>query len=96
MPSAIERGDALAVGRDLVQRVAAVVDADRLDPVVRVRGEIVERQRGAVLLRERGDFLRELARVERFASRLGDALQRLRLRGKRELLARLRARVRAA
>ena len=36
----LERGDALAVGRQLPHVVAAVVDAERFDPLGAVRGEV--------------------------------------------------------
>ncbi len=58
--------------------------------------KIFDRERGAMLLRECGHLLGELARVERLAFRFGDALERFRLRGKRELFAGLRVRGRAA
>ncbi len=82
-----QRDDALAVGRDLVQRVAAIVLLERPDPVVLVRREVRGAHRRAVLLRERLDFLGELAAIERFAARRGDLLERRRVLGQLEHLA---------
>ena len=48
-----QRDDALAVRRDLVQRVAAVIHLERLQPVGLVRGEIGDLQRAAVRTRMR-------------------------------------------
>jgi hypothetical protein len=81
-----QRCDALSVRRDLVQRVAAVIEADRLHPVVLVRGEVVEAEHRAVLLCECRDLLGELSAVKGFPFGLRDALERFRLRGKGELL----------
>ena len=69
------RGDALAVGRNLVDGRAAVIEGERRDPVERVRGEIGERVRRAVPLRI-GDHGRcELAAVERVAVRRRDLFE---------------------
>ncbi|MNC87289.1 hypothetical protein D3C83_30040 [compost metagenome] len=51
-----------------------------------MRGEIGDRHRAAVFARPGGYFFREIALVERLASRLGNAFQRLRLVGEREFL----------
>ena len=71
-----QRHDALAVGRDLVQRVAAVVHLERLHPVGPVRREVGGAHRAAVLLRRRLDLCGELAAIERLALRGGDLFQR--------------------
>ncbi len=48
------RRDALPVGRNLVQRVAAVVLGERLDPVDGVRGEVIHRHCAAMRAGMRG------------------------------------------
>ena len=71
-----QRGDPLAVRRDLVQAVAAIVHADGVDPVDRVAGEVGRAHRAAVRRRV-GDQLRGgLALVEVAAPGRRDAPQR--------------------
>ena len=60
----LQRGDALAVGRDLPHVVAAIAAADRLDPVGLVVAEVAERKLPAHGLRELDDPLGQLALVE--------------------------------
>jgi hypothetical protein len=67
--------DALAVGRDFMQRVAAVVDADRFHPVVFVGGEVIHGHCAAVLLGPGDDFLGEIAFIERFTFGLSNPCQ---------------------
>ncbi|MNC86834.1 hypothetical protein D3C83_25180 [compost metagenome] len=85
-----QRGDALAVGWNLQEPKTAIVDPDRLHPIIGVRGEIVQRQCRAALFCVRCNFFRELAAVERFAFGLGDLFQRARLRREGEFLSRFR------
>ena len=70
-----QRRDALAVGRNFMQRVAAVIDADRFHPVVFVIGQIVHRHRAAILFGPGNDFFGEVACVKRFTFGLGDPRQ---------------------
>jgi hypothetical protein len=70
-----QRDDALAVRRDLVQRVAAVIHRERLHPVVFVRREVGCAQRAAVLSCVRFDLLGNVAAVERLALAGGDLFQ---------------------
>ena len=73
-----QRRDALPVRRNLVQRVAAVVAADRLDPLGLEVGEILGRDGAAVGRRKLLDRLRDLAAIESLALALGDQPQRAR------------------
>lgn len=82
-----QRGDALPVGRDLVQLVAAVGAGNRLDPLGAVIAQIVQRHGAAAFLAERGDALGQLALVEVASARGGDASQRVRGVGEEEMLA---------
>jgi hypothetical protein len=70
-----QRGDALPVGRDLVQRVAAVVLRDGLDPLGLVRGEVAGHEVAAMRCRKTLDRLRDLAAVIGLAPRLCDGAQ---------------------
>jgi hypothetical protein len=83
-------GDALARRRDLVQRRAAIGEADRIDPVGLVLGEIVVPQCAAGRAGMTVHRLRELAAIEGLALALGDLGERLRLLGKLPDLTRLR------
>jgi hypothetical protein len=85
-----QRGDALAVGRDLVQAMAPGVDADRVDPLGLERGEVARGHRAAVGRRVPGRGFGDLAAVEGGAARLGDRLQALRRGAELEALAHLR------
>jgi hypothetical protein len=87
MPSADQRGDALPVGRDLVQAVAVGVDADRLDPFGREGGEVARLDRAAVRPRMRRGRGGDLATVECRAARRGDRLESACRRRKGEALA---------
>ena len=82
-----QRRDALAVRRQLVDAVAEEFDVDRLDPVARVRGEILRRDVAAVARRLARDRLRELAAIEALAAALGELLQRRRMMGRPKMLA---------
>ena len=84
-----QRGDALAVGRNFVQRVAAVIDADGFHPVERVRRHVGDGDVAAGLARPRGDFFGEIAFVKRLAFGFGDALQCFGVRERGEFLTRL-------
>jgi hypothetical protein len=68
--------DALARRRDLMQRRAAIGEADRIDPVGLVRGEVLLAQRAAgfagVLVHRVGQF----AAIEGLALALGDLSER--------------------
>ena len=59
-----QRGQALRVRRHLVDGVAAIIHADRVDPVRRLVGEIARRVQPAFLLRELDDLGRDLAAIE--------------------------------
>ena len=67
-----QRHDALAVGRDLVQGVAAIVHLERLHPVGPVRRQVGGAQRAALLLRGCLELGSELAAIERLSLRGGD------------------------
>ncbi len=86
-PEGHQRDDALAVGRNLVQGVAAIVHLERLHPVGLVGGEVGGAHDAAVLLRVRLELLRELAAIERLAPAGGDLLQDLGVRRELEALA---------
>ena len=72
MLSISQRGDALAVGRQLENVVAAVVARNRLDPIGVVLLEIGLAQVAAVGLHEGVDLVGDLALVEGVASALAD------------------------
>ena len=82
-----QRGDALAVGRDLVNRDAAIVQRERRDPVGRVIREVRERVCRIDRLRVTRHRFGELAAVERVAVGLRDLRQRARERLARPVLA---------
>jgi hypothetical protein len=89
------RGDALPVRRDLVQREAAIVLRQRLDPLRLVRRQVGRGQRTAMRFRPGGDGSTDLAAVERFAARRADEFEGTRSVGHRHALAdRRRAAVR--
>ena len=67
----LQRRDALAVGRDLAHVDAAVVPAQRLDPVGVRMGEVVERER-----RDRADGIADGPAVEAAGAFLGDPPER--------------------
>ena len=73
-----QRGEALVVRRELVERVAAIGRRDRLDPRGLVRGEILHRQVAAVLLAVVDDGPGDLAAIERVAPALGERAERAR------------------
>ncbi len=73
----MQRGDALAVGRQLVQRHAAVGRPDRLDPVGSMAAEVLHREEAAVGLGEGDEGLGDLARVEGVPALLSDQTQAL-------------------
>ena len=85
-----QRSDALAVRRDLVQAVAVRIDADRLDPLGRERGQVARLHRAAVRARVGGNRSGDLALVEGGAARRGDRAQGARRGREREALADLR------
>ena len=68
----LQGGDALAVGRQFPDVVAAVVGRDRLDPFGRVIGQVLERHVAAVRLGIVDDLPGDLAAVERRRAVLGD------------------------
>ena len=68
----LERGDALAVRRQLPHVVAAVVGRDRLDPLGVVRGQVRGGEIAAVGAHVLLDALGDLALVEGVAAALGD------------------------
>src|SRR5262249_31817912 len=67
-----QRHDTLAVGRDLVQSVAAIVHLERLHPVRPVRLQIGRAQRAALLLRRRLELFSKFAAIERLSLRGSD------------------------
>src|SRR5262249_14423461 len=67
-----QRDNALAVGRDLVQSVAAIVHLERLHPVRPVRLQVGRAQRAAVLLRRRLELFRKLAAIAGLSLRGSD------------------------
>jgi len=67
----LERGDALAVGRQFIKCHSAVVGAPRFDPVGVVLFEVRQREETAVGLGERDDRFGDRAIVVRVASTLG-------------------------
>ncbi len=85
-----QRDDPLTVRWDLVQRVAAVVDADRIDPVRAVRGQVGGHHRATVRCRMCLHRRRQLAPIERLPAGRRDRLQCRRVLGKPEPLPRRR------
>ena len=83
-----QRDDPLTVRWDLVQRVAAVVDADRIDPVRAVSGQVGGHHRATVRRRMCLHRRRQLTPIERLPTRRRDRLQRRRMLGKPEPLPR--------
>ena len=79
--------DALAVGRNLVDGVAAVVGVDRAHPVGAVRGEVAGAHDATVGSRVCLEFCRELSAVEGFSLCCRDLLQGGRMVGKGEQFA---------
>ena len=89
-PERDQRGDALAVRGDFMHGIAAIIERERLHPVVHVRREVFQRVRAAVRPRMCDHLLRQLAAIECFALGRGDLFQRRSQRGRGEELARLR------
>ena len=85
-----QRGDALAVRRNLVHGDAAIVERERIDPVARVRREIGWRMRTAVRARMRNHRSGEIAAIERFTARGRDFAECRRHGGAREPFTRQR------
>ena len=75
-----QRGDPLAIRRDLVQGRGSERLSDRAAPVVVVRGKILDRQAGSVLRRKGRYALGEFTLVEGSSLRLGDQAERPRQR----------------
>ncbi len=75
-----QRGDPLAVWRQLLHRTAREVARQQFYPVHAVVGQILGRQVRAMLFGERGNFLRQLAAVKGVAVGFSNQLQRVRLR----------------
>src|SRR5919197_4485202 len=82
-----QRDDALAVGRDLVQRIAAIVELQRRHPVRLVRRHVGGLQHAAIAARMRLQLLRQRPAVERLAARTRDLLERIGVRRKAKALA---------
>ena len=82
-----QRDDPLAVGRQLMQRVAAVVDCERRDPVRAVSCQVRGAHRTAVLFGVRLDFFGQRSPVERLAPGSRNLLESLRMLGKTKALA---------
>jgi len=87
-----QRGDALAVGRDLVDVVAGERRADRAGPAVDLDevpgvGQILQRQRAAGSARVLRDGLGSLAAVETLRAEPRQQSQRMRRTGQPEVLA---------
>jgi hypothetical protein len=74
-----QRGDALPVRRNLVDRMATEALADRLDPFRPVRAQVGLGQRAAAFARERREPRGERAFVERARPVVGERAQRLRM-----------------
>src|SRR5262245_57898991 len=70
-----QRHDALAVGRDLVQGVTAIVHREWLHPVGPVRLQVGGAQRAAMFLRRRREFFGELTAIECLSLRGGDLFE---------------------
>ena len=81
--------DALTRRRDLVQGRAAIAEADGIDPVGLVRGEVFLAESPAGFLGVLVHRLGEFAAIEGLAVALGDLLERPCLVGKFPQLARL-------
>ncbi len=73
----LQRGDALAVRRQLPHVIAAVVAADRLHPLAVMAGHVLIAQVAAIGLEVGADGAGDLAFVEGIAAALGDLLQRV-------------------
>ena len=71
----LERHDALGVGRQLQDLVAAIRGRERLDPVGMIRSKIRGGDEAAALLKIVGDRLADRPTVERIASAARDLLQ---------------------
>src|SRR5262249_1036493 len=67
-----QRDNALAVGRDLVQGVTAVIHLERLHPVRPVRRQVGGAQRAALLLCRRLELFSKLTAIERLSLRGSD------------------------
>ena len=74
----LKGGDSLTVRRQFPDVVAAIIGADRLDPVAFMLGKVLEREIAPVLLAEGHDFPRNLSFIERPWPLLGDDSQRSR------------------
>ena len=85
-----QRRQALPIGGNFVQSVAAVVLARGADPIALVRRQIVGVKLCAVRCRGGGHLLGQVATVIGLALRLGNPLQRPRLVGTGKFLTRLR------
>ena len=64
--------DPLPVRRYFVQRITAIINAERFDPVIAVLGEIVECKRCAMLFRKGDYFFGELTPVKCITLALSD------------------------
>src|SRR5690606_14128383 len=71
----LQGGVALAIGWELVDLVAAIVDVAGLDPFAVVRGEVGVAQIAADSLHVRVDGLRDRAGIERLAAAAGELLE---------------------
>ena len=76
-PQTEQGGQALAIGRNLMQPHLTVIQVDGADPVADVRCEIISRKRSTQLRRVPGHFLRQRTVVKALAARLRDLLKRL-------------------
>ena len=81
-----QRRDALAVRRQFVGGVAAIILRDGIDPFRLVGGEIGRRHHAAFVARMTLDRFRDLAAIQRRAACLGDLSQRFGGGGKSEAL----------
>ena len=61
----LQRGDAVTIRRQLINCPVAIRGVDRLDPLRRIRSEIVRRHRSAQVLRRLQNRLRNFALVKR-------------------------------
>ena len=85
-----QRGDALSVGRNFMDRHVAVVERQRLNPIAGVCREIPGRMCTAVRARMRNHRRREIAAIERFTARGRDFAECRRHGGAREPFTRQR------
>ena len=70
-----------------MQTNAAVINVNRIDPIVSVTGQIIRRHDTAASFRMRRHFLREFATIKGFAFAGGNLLKRIGLSGQGPIFA---------